>query len=122
MGRLRLLKAFTELCILFDISIHCKIMIIIPIPDGYIKIFMKEYPLFDSEPPQPLNSSVTSIYFLLTISSLNQTSGYHENKGNVYQRKETIDCFPNSPCLHLRKCVKNSTENNHTHVRVGRGK
>ena len=83
---------------------------------------MKENPLFDSEPPQPLNSPVTSIYFLLTISSLNQTSGYHENKGNVHQRKETIDCLPNSPYLHLRKCVKNSMEIIHTHIRVGRGK
>ena len=83
---------------------------------------MKENPLFDSEPPQPLNSSVTSIYILLTISPLNQTSWYHENKGNVHQRKETIDCLPNSPCLHLIKCVKNGMENNHTDVRVGRGK
>ena len=51
-----------------------------------------------------------------------ETRKNKENKGNVYQRKETIDCLPNSPCLHLRKCVKNSMENIHTDVRVGRGK
>ena len=35
---------------------------------------------------------------------------------------EAFDCETNSPCWHLRKCVKNSVENVHTDVRVSRVK
>ena len=36
--------------------------------------------------------------------------------------KEVFDWQTNSPCQHLRRCIKNSMENMHTDVRVLRVK
>ena len=32
--------------------------------------------------------------------------------------EEALDCYTNSPCQHLRKCMENSMENMHTDVRL----
>ena len=32
--------------------------------------------------------------------------------------KESLDCQKNSPCQHLRKCIKNSMKTMHTNIRV----
>lgn len=53
---------------------------------------------------------VISIYFLLTMSPLNQTSRS--------QTEEAIDCKTNSPCKYVRKCIEISVENLNTDVRV----
>ena len=44
---------------------------------------------------------------------------------HTYWRKwsatqKALDCWSNSPCQHLRKCIENSLENMHTDVRVWR--
>ena len=32
--------------------------------------------------------------------------------------KEALDCYTNSPCQHLRKCMENSMENMLTDIRL----
>ena len=32
--------------------------------------------------------------------------------------KEALDCYTNSPCQHLSKCMENSLESMHTDVRL----
>ena len=32
--------------------------------------------------------------------------------------EEALDCYTNSPCQHLSKCMENSMENMHTDVRL----
>ena len=32
--------------------------------------------------------------------------------------EEALDCYTNSPCQHLSKCMENSLENIHTDVRL----
>ena len=58
---------------------------------------------------------MTSIYFLLTISPLNHTVRSWEWR-KLSAAKEGDDCYVNSPCQHLRKCMENSMENMHTDI------
>ena len=58
----------------------------------------------------PFLAKSDSIYFLLTMSPLNQTSRS--------QTEEAIDYKTNSPCKYVRKCIEISVENLHTDVRM----
>ena len=57
------------------------------------------------------------IYFLLTISPLNHTLPSQEQR-KWSQTKEALDCWTNSPCQYVRKCIENRTENMHGDVGV----
>ena len=65
----------------------------------------------------PLTPASDYIYFLLTISPLNHTLPSQEQR-KWSQTKEALDCWTNSPCQYVRKCIENRTENMHRDVGV----
>ena len=40
----------------------------------------------------------------------------HEKKRKLLPNEEVLDCWTNSPCQRLWKCIENSMENMHTDV------
>ena len=55
-----------------------------------------------------------------SVNPLILESGYHliSHCNITHQVIEAFDCQTNSPCQHLKKCIKNSMENMHTDVIV----
>ena len=56
---------------------------------------------------------MTGINYFPTLSPLN-----HDEVMKI--KEMNFDWYANSPCQHLRKCIKNSMENMDTDVRVQR--
>ena len=71
--------------------------------------------------PTISNENYTPMSDWHLISPHNITAESHRKVKRIKDMsltKEALDCYTNSPCQHLSKCMENSLENMHTDVRL----